>query len=73
MLGAYPLGVRKGTSGEVVLRGYNLESKVRVAGKPEADSEDTVMLRPEHAFNEVRVALGDEPEMFCRAAQFPCP
>ena len=73
VLGAYPLGVRKGAGGDVALRGYNLESKVRVAGKPEADSEDTVTLRPEHAFDEVRVGLGDEPEMVLQGGAIPVP
>jgi hypothetical protein len=73
VLGAYPLGVRKGTGGEVALRGYNLEPKLRVDGKPGADSEDTITLRPEHSFDEVRVALGDGPEIDSQGGAIPVP
>src|SRR5205085_9052132 len=58
----WPLGVRKGAGGEVVVIGSHVPAKLQVAGNPSADSEDTQMLRPEHAFNAVRVAIGDEPE-----------
>ena len=61
--GAFPLGVRKGASGEVALRGFHVPAKVKVGRQAAPDSEDTVTLRPEHAFNQVRVALGDEPEI----------
>jgi hypothetical protein len=60
--GAYPLGVRKAAGGEVALHGYRVPAKLKVDGKPAPESEDTLTLRPEHAFNEVRIALGDEPE-----------
>jgi hypothetical protein len=73
VLGTYPLGVRKGTGGEVALRGYNLASKLRVNGKPEAGFEDSVTLRPEHAFDEVQVALGDEPEIQSQGGPIPVP
>jgi hypothetical protein len=63
MTGAYPLGVRKGAGGEVALRGYHAPAKLKVEGKAGADSEDSVALRPEHAFNQVRVAVGEEPEI----------
>ena len=33
VLRAFPLGVRKGSSGELALRGYHLPSKVNVEGK----------------------------------------
>jgi hypothetical protein len=61
--GAYPLGVKRGSGGEVVLRGHHIPAKLKLDGKPGADSEDTVALRPEHSFNTIRVALGDEPEV----------
>ena len=56
-------GVRKGAGGEVALRGFHVGAKMKVDGKPAADSEDSVTLRPEHAFNQVRVAIGEEPEI----------
>jgi hypothetical protein len=61
--GVWPMGVRKGAGGEVALRGSHVPANLKVAGKPSADSEDTQTLRPEHAFNSVRVAIGDDPEV----------
>jgi hypothetical protein len=61
--GAYPLGLRKAATSEIAIRGYSLPAKVKVEGKPAPDSEDTIALRPERAFNQLRVALGDEPEI----------
>lgn len=61
--GAYPLGVRKGAGGEIGLKGLRVPAKLKVDGRAGPDSEDTVTVRPEHSFNPVRVALGDEPEI----------
>ena len=56
---AYPLGVQAGQTREISLTGWNLKaSKVKVTGL-----EDFVLLRPEHAFNELRLAVGVEPEL----------
>ncbi len=71
--GAHPLGVRRGAAGEIALRGYQIPAKVKVEGKPAADSEDTLTLRPEHAFNQARVALGDEPEIDAQGGAIPIP
>jgi len=60
---AYPLGVEKGGAADVALRGFHVPPKIKVDGKPSADSEDTLTLRPAHAFNQVKVALGTEPEV----------
>ena len=62
-LAAYPLGVRRYTPGEVTMRGYHLPAKVRVDGKPSADAEDALLLRPEHSFSLLRLALGSGPEV----------
>ena len=70
---AYPLGLRKGTSAEIGLRGYNLPGAVKVDGALPADSEDTLALRPVHAFNEVRVAVGAEPEIESQGGPVPVP
>ena len=66
-LSAYPLGVPRGKTTEVALRGYNLGAgKVAVEGVAAADDEWNVKLRPHtpagDAFDEVKLALGDEPE-----------
>jgi hypothetical protein len=63
VLGAYPLGVRLGSTGELTTRGYHSPSKFQVDGKRSPESEDTLTLRPGNAFNTVRVALGAEPEV----------
>ena len=63
ILGTYPLGMRSGSMTEFAARGYHTLAKFKVEGKPSPDSEDTLTLRPENAFNTVRVALGVEPEM----------
>jgi hypothetical protein len=63
VLSAYPLGVQLGSTAELATRGYHSLAKFKVDGKPSPDSEDTLTLRPENAFNTVRVALGAEPEV----------
>jgi hypothetical protein len=63
VLGAYPLGVQSGSSAELAIRGYHTLSKLKVEGNQSPESEDTLILRPENAFNTVRVALGAEPEV----------
>ncbi len=63
LLGAYPIGLQLGSTAELATYGYHTLAKLRIEGKPSADSEDTLTLRPENAFNTVRVALGAEPEM----------
>jgi hypothetical protein len=63
VLSAYPLGVELGKTREVTLKGYNVPVKISVKGEPQARSEDSIVLRPEHSFNEVTLALGREPEI----------
>ncbi len=63
VLGAYPLGVQLGSTAELATRGYHTLAKLKVDGKASPESEDTLTLRPENAFNTVRVALGAEPEV----------
>jgi hypothetical protein len=61
---AYPLGVQAGQSEEAHLYGWNLKPDVfRVEGRPSAGYEDLLRLRPNHAFNEVKLAVGPEPEI----------
>src|SRR5947209_8554351 len=73
VLGAYPLGVRQGVVSEVSLNGYHLANKLKVQGKPGADSEDSLTLRPEQAFNQVRLAVGEEPELESQGGAIPVP
>jgi hypothetical protein len=70
---AWPMGVRKGQGGEVTLRGFHLPAKVKAPGAPSDDSEDSATLRPEHAFNTVRVAVGEEPEVVAQGGSVAVP
>lgn len=73
-LGAYPLGLRKGSTGEISLRGYHLgATKLKVEAKPSPESEDVLNLRPSRAFNQVRVAVGAEPEVESQGGAIPVP
>ncbi|HVT94741.1 MAG TPA: hypothetical protein VHD76_17970 [Bryobacteraceae bacterium] len=65
---AYPLGIEKGKTREISLTGYNLgPGKATVQGQADPRYEDALMLRPKLAsgfsFNEVRLAVGDVPEV----------
>jgi hypothetical protein len=62
VLGAFPLGVQSGSAADLAIRGYHTLGKFKVDGKRSLDSEDTLILRPDNAFDTVRVALGEEPE-----------
>jgi hypothetical protein len=63
VLSAYPLGVELGKTRDVALKGYNVPAKLSVKGAPQESAEDSILLRPDHSFNEVRLALGREPEL----------
>lgn len=61
---AYPLGLQAGQTREIALAGWNLApATVKVEGKANAGNPDTIKLRPDGAFNEVKLALGQEPEI----------
>jgi hypothetical protein len=72
-LGAYPLGLRRSAAGEVMLRGNRLPATLKVDGKPSADSEDVLAVRPEHSFSPVRLALGSEPEIESQGGAITAP
>jgi hypothetical protein len=52
-----------GSTAELATRGYHTSPQFKVEGKRSSDSEDTLTLRPENAFNTMRIALGAEPEI----------
>src|SRR5713101_389926 len=60
---AFPLGLQAGTTRDIALQGYNVPAKVSVKGDANEFSEDSILLRPEHSFNQLRLALGTEPEV----------
>ena len=71
--GAFPLGLRKGTTAGIALRGYHIAPGLKVEGQAAPESEDTLTLRPQHAFNQTRVALGTEPEVESQGGQIAAP
>jgi len=73
VLGAFPLGVQSGSTVELAIRGYHTLGKLKVDGKPSPDSDDTITLRPENAFDTVRVALGAEPEVQSQGGSIAVP
>jgi hypothetical protein len=70
---AWPLGIRKGVAADVALQGWHVPPQAKLDGRPSPDSEDTVTLRPAHAFNQLRIALGDEPELTSQGGAIPVP
>ncbi len=60
---AYPLGLERGKTREFALKGWNVPATVKVTGKSTGEDENLVMLRPASAFNEAKLAIGDEPEL----------
>jgi hypothetical protein len=60
---AFPLGVELGKTREVALQGYNVPAKISVKGEARESSEDSMLLRPDHSFNQLRLTLESEPEI----------
>jgi hypothetical protein len=65
---AYPLGIQKGSTAKIELKGYNLAaSRIEVKGEPSPEDERAVIFRPAgvsgNAFNRVKLAIGDHPEL----------
>ncbi len=61
--GVSPLGLERGKTVEVSLKGWNLPTeKLTVKGEAQARDEAGLWVRPAGAFNEVRLELGDYPE-----------
>ena len=65
---AYPLGLRRGGTATVALKGFNLgDGKIAVRGEPSWMDDRRAVIRPETdsgpASNTVKLALGDHPEV----------
>lgn len=69
VVSSYPLAVEVGKTREVALKGYNLPAKISLKGEPGPLSEDSILLRPEHSFNELKLGLTREPEIEAAAGQ----
>jgi hypothetical protein len=64
----YPLGLKKGAAREVTVAGPGVAAtKIAVKGEPTVKDEGMLIFRPKtgagKAFNEIKLALGDEPEV----------
>ncbi|MDQ2898977.1 MAG: PPC domain-containing protein, partial [Acidobacteriota bacterium] len=67
-ISAFPLGVERGKTAAIALHGYNLgAAKIDVKGEPSPEDPDAMLIRPNGksglAFDRVRLAVGDEPEV----------
>ncbi|HUQ95428.1 MAG TPA: hypothetical protein VM120_27360 [Bryobacteraceae bacterium] len=65
---AYPLGLRRGETREITVYGPGVApTKIQVKGEPSPQEENAVVVRPKtvhgKAFNELKLALGEEPEV----------
>ncbi len=60
---AWPLGLERGKAREVALKGWNLPAAMSVTGNSTGEDENAVIFRPKGSFNELRLAIGDEPEL----------
>ncbi|HYI95725.1 MAG TPA: hypothetical protein VEX68_19440 [Bryobacteraceae bacterium] len=63
---AFPLGLRTGSTSDIDLRGV---SKLAVKGEPSAIEPNLVHVRPKGAFNEVALAVGQDPEVMATGAK----
>jgi hypothetical protein len=70
---AYPLGVERGKTRDIALKGWNVPPSVKVEGKSTGEDENLVVFRPAKAFNTVKLAIGDEPEVEESATALPVP
>ncbi len=60
---AYPLGVRKGASQDITVQGPGFGiAKISVKGDL-GGYDDALLVRPNKAFNEIKLAVGEEPEV----------
>jgi hypothetical protein len=73
VLGTYPLGLKLGSTAELAIRGHHTLEKLKIHGKPSLESEDSLTVRPENAFNTVRVALGTELEVQSQGGSIAIP
>ena len=62
-MSAWPLGLQLGATRDIALTGYNVGSKIAVNGVATGAAEDSITMRPNHAFSELKLALGNEPEI----------
>jgi hypothetical protein len=59
----FPLGLRRDAVAPIQLTGHNVPATVQLKGTPLADDPFAAQLRPEGAYNRVKLALGADPEL----------
>lgn len=67
-ISAYPLGLRRGAEKQIQVTGFNLGgTSLAAKGTPAPTDPDAVIFRPQapsgEAFTELKLALGDDPEV----------
>jgi hypothetical protein len=60
---AYPLGAQRAKARDFTLAGWNVPATAKVAAASTGEDDNLMLLRPAHAFNRIRLAVGDEPEI----------
>lgn len=74
VLAAFPLGVQKGKTADIVLTGFNLaKPTIRVPGEVNEGEYDSRWVRPDgtsgSALSRARLAVGDEPELLAKTGE----
>lgn len=63
--GAFPLGLKAGSTAQIALQGA---ATLPVKAEPSATEPNVVHIRPKGAFNEVALAVGQDPEVMASGA-----
>lgn len=59
----FPLGLRRDAVAPIQLTGHNVPATVQLKGTPLPEDPFSAQLRPEGAYNRVKLALGSDPEL----------
>ncbi len=59
----YPLGLQRDSVAKINLTGHNVPATVQAKGTPLPEDPFSTYLRPEGAYNRVKLALGRDPEL----------
>ncbi len=70
---AFPLGVRAGSQADLSLRGFDAPAKLAVRGEASATEPGKLHIRPKGAFNELTLAVGQDPEVLATASSLKTP
>jgi hypothetical protein len=60
---SYPLGLQRDSVAKINLTGHNVPATVQAKGTPLPEDPFSTYLRPEGAYNRVKLALGRDPEL----------